>query len=100
MRSFSEQAWDVCGKTCTAAAFLVILAILAGCQHLEPKVITPVQVQRVEVPRSLLTCSSEPVYGRMVVSMKDLMKFSDQLARAGADCRSKLDAVRRIMEAQ
>jgi len=47
-----------------------------------------------------MTCSLAPVYGSVIVSVKDLMKFADQLARAGADCRSKLDAVKRIMEAQ
>lgn len=91
---------DVFGKAATVAAFVMVIAILTGCQTTEPKVITQVQVQRIEVPRSLLTCSSEPVYGSVTVSVKDLMKFADQLAKAGADCRAKLDAVKRIVEAQ
>jgi hypothetical protein len=91
---------DVFGKMAAVAAFVMVIAILTGCQTTEPKVITQVQVQRIEVPRSLLTCSSEPVYGSVTVSVKDLMKFADQLAKAGADCRAKLDAVKRIVEAQ
>ena len=91
---------DVFGKVATVAAFAMVIAVLAGCQTTEPKVLTQVQVQKIEVPRSLLTCSSEPVYGNVTVSVKDLMKFADQLAKAGADCRSKLDAVKRIVEGQ
>jgi len=34
------------------------------------------------------------------MTVKDLMKFADQLAHAAADCRSKLDALKRIVEAQ
>lgn len=52
------------------------------------------------MPKSLLTCSAEPVYGSVSVTVKDLMRFADQLAKAGADCRSKLDAVKRIVEGQ
>jgi hypothetical protein len=84
----------------TAAAFVMVIAILAGCQHQEPRVITQVQIQKIEVPRSLLTCSAEPVYGSVTVTVKGLMKFADQLARGGADCRRKLDAVKRIVEGQ
>lgn len=91
---------DIFGKAATVAAFLMVLAVLTGCQTTQPKTIIEVQVQKVEVPRSLLTCSGEPVYGSVTVSVKDLMKFADQLAKAGADCRSKLDAVKRIVEAQ
>ncbi|MBY5684810.1 hypothetical protein HFO32_22060 [Rhizobium leguminosarum] len=90
----------VVGKVMTAAAFIMVIAILSGCQTTEPRVITQVRVQKIEVPKSLLTCSAEPVYGSVTVSVKDLMKFADQLARAGADCRSKLDSVRRIVEAR
>jgi len=91
---------DVFGRVMTAAAFIMVIAVLAGCQHQEPRVITQVQVQEIEVPRSLLTCSAEPIYGSLTVMVKDLMRSVDQLARAGADCRSKLDAVKRIVEAQ
>jgi hypothetical protein len=34
------------------------------------------------------------------VTLKDFMGFADQLAKAGADCRSQLDAVKKIVEAQ
>ncbi|MGO8476283.1 hypothetical protein ACC739_30170 [Rhizobium ruizarguesonis] len=60
--------------------------------------LTQVQVHR--LPKSVLTCSSETVFGNVSVTVKDLMKFADQLAKAGADCRAKLDAVKRIVEGQ
>ncbi|RVL87690.1 hypothetical protein CN140_01795 [Sinorhizobium meliloti] len=84
----------------TIAAFIMIAAVLASCQTTEPRVLTQIEVQKIEVPRSILTCSAEPVYGSVTVSVKDLMRFADQLAKAGADCRSKLDAVKRIVEAR
>lgn len=91
---------DVFGKVATVAAFVMVISMLAACQTTEPRVITQVQVHRIEVSKSLLTCSSEPVYGNVSVTVKDLMKFADQLAKAGADCRSKLDAVKRIVDGQ
>lgn len=92
---------DLFGKVLTAASFIMVLVVLAGCQHREePKIITQVQVQRIEIPKSLLTCSDEPVYGSVKVTVKELMKFTDQLAKSRADCRAKLDAVKRIVEAQ
>ena len=79
MSQLSEQVWTVFGRVMTAAAFIMVIAVLAGCQHQEPRVITQVLVQKIEVPRSLLTCLSEPVYGTVSVSVKDLMKFASQL---------------------
>lgn len=100
MRSFSEQVWTVFWRAITAAVFVIVITVLTGCQTTDQRVITQVQIQKIEVPKSLLTCSSEPVYGSVTVSVKDLMKFADQLAKAGADCRAKLDAIKRIVEAQ
>lgn len=91
---------DVFGRVATVAAFMMVVFVMTGCQTTEPKVITQVQIQKIEVPKSLLTCSSEPVYGSVVVTLKDLMRFADQVAKAGADCGRKLDAVKRIVEAQ
>lgn len=88
---------DVFGRAMTAAAFVMIIAMLTGCQTTEPKIITQVQVHRIEVPRSVLTCSSERMFGSVTVSVKNLMRFADQLAKAGADCRSKLHAVKKIV---
>jgi hypothetical protein len=56
--------------------------------------------RRIEVPKSLLTCSPEPLYGKTLVTVKDLIAFADQLARAGAECRSKLEAVKKIVDSQ
>lgn len=50
MGQLSEQVWTVFGRVMTAAAFIMVIAVLAGCQHQEPRVITQVQVQEIEVP--------------------------------------------------
>lgn len=104
MKGFSEQVWTVFARAVTAAAFIMVIAVLAGCQHHEPRVITKVQVQRIEVPGALLTCAPEPKFQDIkqdrVVKGKAVMKFADKLALAGEDCRGKLGAVKRIMEAQ
>lgn len=96
----SSIVWRVCARACLVASIVMIVAVLTGCQTTKPVVITEVQVQRIEVPAGLLTCSAEPVYGKVSVTAKDLMKYVDQMAKAGADCRLKLEAVRRIVEAK
>ena len=89
MKSFSEQVRTVFWRAMTAAVFVIVITVLTGCQTTEPKTIIEVQVQKIEVPRSLLTCSTEPVYGSVTASVKDLMKFVDQMAKALADCSEK-----------
>jgi hypothetical protein len=51
---------------------------------------------RTEVPASLLTCSAQPVPGT-VTNDTDLTDWIQDLAAAGADCRSKLQHVGEIV---
>jgi len=85
------------GILLVGAAF-VILAILAGCQTTKPAIITQVVERQIEVPKSLLTCSKEPVAGTVWVTQKDIGKFMIRLAEAGEDCRTKLAAVARLVD--
>ncbi|NEK19874.1 MULTISPECIES: hypothetical protein [Rhizobium] len=48
---------------------------------------------------TLLVCKDEPRYtGRPNVSAADLLEFTDKVAIAGAECRAKLRAVKKIVE--
>jgi hypothetical protein len=50
------------------------------------------------IPRSLLTCPEEPVYQGSKVTVKSMMAFTDEVAAAGADCRSKVKAIKKIAD--
>ncbi|MCQ1856238.1 hypothetical protein, partial [Neorhizobium galegae] len=51
------------------------------------------------IPTALLSCKDEPAYsGRKTVSAADVVEFADQLALAGADCRARLKAVKKIVD--
>jgi hypothetical protein len=51
------------------------------------------------IPSVLLTCKDEPKYaGRPNVSAADLLEFTDKVAIAGADCRARLRAVKKIVD--
>ncbi|WP_165504781.1 hypothetical protein [Rhizobium pisi] len=53
------------------------------------------------IPPAQLTCRDEPVYsGRKNVSAADILEIADQLAVAGADCRARLKAVKKIVDAK
>ncbi|HCJ74646.1 hypothetical protein [Agrobacterium pusense] len=97
---------DVLGKVATVAAFVMVISMLAACQTTEPKVITQVQVHRIEMPKNLLTCSPEPKLQDVKqdrdykLSGKVVFRFADKLPLAGEDCRGKLFAVKRIVEGQ
>lgn len=84
---------SVCAISCGAVA-------LAGCQTSKPTVVTKVVERKVEVPRSLRSCSEEPVAGTAWVSQRDIARYLVRLAEAGADCRAKLAAVKRIVDEQ
>ncbi|CAN7257550.1 hypothetical protein LJR098_001056 [Rhizobium sp. LjRoot98] len=71
------------GKIATAASMMFIVMVIMSCAT--------------TIPSALLTCKDEPRYiGRSSVSAADLLEFTDKVAVAGADCRSKLAAVRKI----
>jgi hypothetical protein len=73
------------GKIATAASFVFILFVVVSCAS--------------TIPPALLTCKDEPVYsGRKNVSTADLLEFTDRVAVAGADCRARLRAVKKIVD--
>lgn len=75
------------GRITTAISFVFVLGLLVSCAT--------------TIPPALLTCRDEPVYaGRKNVSAADLLEFSDQLDVAGADCRARLRAVKKIVDQQ
>ena len=66
-------------------AFAIAAMALAGCATTG------------QVPPSLLTCADQPVAPAAQVQ-RDVALYIVDVAEAGADCRSKLSAVRRILE--
>lgn len=64
---------------------IALAAVLAGCATTGP------------VPQSLLTCAEQPV-APVAELQRDVALYIVDLAEAGADCRSKLGAMRRILE--
>ncbi len=76
------------GKIATAASFVFIVLLMMSCTT-------------TSIPPALLTCKDEPVYGgRQNVSAADLLEFTDRVAVAGADCRAKVNAIRKIKAAR
>ncbi|MEY9198469.1 hypothetical protein ABIA16_003585 [Sinorhizobium fredii] len=74
------------GKMATAACIVFIVMVIASCAT--------------TIPDMLLTCKDEPRYtGRSNVSAADLLEFTDRVAVAGADCRAKVNAIRKIEKA-
>jgi hypothetical protein len=72
------------GRIAAAASFVFILAMIVSCAT--------------TIPPALLVCKEEPVYtGRNNVTAADLLEFTDQVAVAGADCRARLKAVKKII---
>ncbi|MBX5152581.1 hypothetical protein HJB78_16545 [Rhizobium lentis] len=73
------------GKIATAASIVFILALIVSCSA--------------TIPPALLVCKEEPTYsGRKNVSAADVLEFTDRVAIAGADCRARLKAVKKIVE--
>jgi len=70
---------------------------LSACTTTKTVPVVEVRERRVEVPKSLLTCSSEPVAGSLWVTQRDIARYLVKLAEAGEDCRLKLAAVRRLV---
>lgn len=77
---------------------LTIVVLLAGCAH-QPPPEPQIQVveRRVEVPKSLLTCDPEPRAATAWTSQKAVASYMIRLAEAGADCRSKVTAISKIV---
>lgn len=74
--------------------------ILTGCQSTKEIVVERVVERKIEIPNSLLTCSPEPVAGSTWIRERDVAQYLVKLAAAGEDCRTKLKAVRRLVQAK
>lgn len=72
-------------------------ALLTGCAAPEPRVVIQSRVERLSVPDALLACAPHPEPG-VIVTQRDVAEYAVILADAGEDCRSKLAAVRAIVE--
>lgn len=81
----------------TAAAIAVILLLTAGCATTQPQVVEKVVERKVEVPPSLLECMPEPQAKEVWKSQRDVALFMERLALAGADCRTRLAKVKRLL---
>ncbi|CAN7328722.1 hypothetical protein [Neorhizobium tomejilense] len=92
MKAMKLIAWQV-----LISVFLV-LSMLTSCTTTPPKTVVQVVERKVEVPRSLLTCTDEPVAGSIWLKERDVARYLVKLAEAGQDCRVKLAAVRRLVE--
>lgn len=73
------------------------VGFLTACTTTKTVPVVEIRERKVEVPRSLLTCSPEPVAGSVWVSQKDVARYMVRLAEAGEDCRLKLAAVRKLV---
>lgn len=91
----------------------VLVAVLvlsgAGCQHTpEVRVVPQIVERKIEVPTPLMECAPEPRLSAELVrklrtmddSGIDASLFVNQLAAAGADCRAKLKAVKKLLSTQ
>ena len=67
---------------------IALVTLLAGCTSTTPM-----------VPPSLLECAPHPVSPAAdpAITQRDVAAYVVTLAEAGADCRSKLGAVRRLL---
>ncbi|MBY3363733.1 hypothetical protein [Rhizobium laguerreae] len=73
------------GKIASAASLVFVLVMIVSCAS--------------TIPPALLVCKEEPRYaGRPNVSAGDLLEFTDKVAIAGADCRARLRAVKKIID--
>ncbi|MGX9991628.1 hypothetical protein ACS4RR_021095 [Rhizobium sp. Z1P35] len=73
------------GRIAAAASFVFITGMVVSCAS--------------TIPPALLVCKDEPRYtGRPNVSAADLLEFTDKVAIAGADCRARLRAVKKITD--
>jgi hypothetical protein len=79
----------------------VLVAVLflsgAGCQTTQPQVVEKVVERKVEIPASLLECMPEPQAKEVWKSQRDVALFMEKLALAGADCRTRLAKVKRLL---
>lgn len=93
--------WPVCFRALGIAVVVMAVIVMSGCQSVPKEIVVEKVVERkIEIPNSLLTCSAEPVAGSTWIRERDVAQYLAKLAAAGEDCRTKLAAVRRIVEAR
>lgn len=74
---------------------------MSACASNEPpRIVTRVEYQRQQVPVALLTCRPSPPVPTPVESQKAVGLYLLDLFEAGEDCRTKLDAVRGLVDHQ
>ncbi|TZG36622.1 hypothetical protein [Agrobacterium sp. B1(2019)] len=103
MKGFSEQVWTVLARAMTAAAFVMLIVVLAGCSlpASESKVIEKVVVIRPKVPKSLIDCDSDkPIYRHQTVTLKKAFAFTDEAMKWGERCSSENKAIGKIVEVE
>jgi hypothetical protein len=80
---------------------LLPLFLLAGCAGSPPVDVSIAPIDRpllrYRIPKSALACLPEPL-GAKVVTARDAADLIIDTRAAGRDCRSKLSAVRSIIE--
>jgi len=69
---------------------------LCGCAQ-EPRLLVESRLERATLPPSLLTCQDSPDPPQ-ATTQRDVALFIIQLWEAGEDCRSKLAAVRAMVD--
>ena len=78
---------------------LVIILAMAGCASQQEPIQRPPERVLVRPPASLLKCDDAPAVPDAEMQSA-VSEYIVMLEAAGADCRSKLDAVRRFIEQQ
>jgi hypothetical protein len=79
---------------------LIVLALLlAGCGTVPaPEPVERVVIQKQTIPRAYLECEAQPKSPGSKASEERRAVYLGDLAAAGQDCRSKLGAVRGLVE--
>jgi len=88
-------------KSKTVLSLLSCAILLTGCGTSlipPPEVITEIKVEKTKVPESLLTCPSAPA-PPAANSQRDVALYILDLWDAGEECRTKLQEVRNLVEA-
>lgn len=70
--------------------------LLTACAQPEPRLVVQSRVEQLKIPPVLLTCleSPEPPAGD---TQREAAEFTVRLWDAGEDCRSKLQAIERLV---
>lgn len=92
--------WSICSRALGIAVAVMAVIAMTGCQSTKEIVVERVVERKIEIPNSLLTCSSEPVAGSTWIRERDVAQYLVKLAAAGEDCRTKLAAVRRLVQSK